>query len=79
MNGKVMEVSQADAAVGGSYIVEQLITVLADERFLVVACHIMPSDTIVVHIVQHTQAGLIGTVDVKLGIVRLADLLVACR
>lgn len=37
----------------------------------------MPGDAVVVHIVQHAQAGLVGAVDVEFGVVRLSGLLVA--
>lgn len=38
---------------------------------------VVPGDAVVVNIVQDGQAGLVGAVDVILGVVRLPDLLVA--
>jgi len=37
----------------------------------------VPGDAVIVNVVQDGQAGLVGAVDVILGIVRLLDLLVA--
>lgn len=68
---------EADAAVGAGNIVQQLLGVLADERLLVVARDVVPGDAVVVDVVQDGHAGLVGAVDVELGVVRLSDLLVA--
>lgn len=38
---------------------------------------VMPRNAVVVHVVQHTQAGFSGTVDVKLSVVGLTLLFVA--
>lgn len=70
-------VLQTDAAVGAGHVVEQLLGVLADERLLVVARDIVPGDAVIVDVVQDRHAGLVGAVDVILGIVRLSCLLVA--
>lgn len=68
---------ETNTAVGAGHVVEQLLGVLADERFLMVTRDVVPGDAVVVNVVQDGQAGLVGTVDVILGIVRLSDLLVA--
>jgi len=68
---------EANTAVGAGHVVEQLLRVLADERFLMVARDVVPGDAVVVYVVEDGQAGLVGAVDVILGIVRLLDLLVA--
>lgn len=67
---------ETNASVGGCHIVEKLITVLTDERFLVVAGNIMPGNTITVHVVQNSKTGLGCAIDVKFSIVRLLNLLV---
>jgi hypothetical protein len=67
---------ETDASVGGCDIVEKLVIVLTDERFLVVAGDIMPGNTVIVHVVKNRKAGLICAVDVELSIVRLLNLLV---
>lgn len=68
---------EANTAVGAGYVVEQLLRVLADEWFLMVTRDVMPGDAVVVNIVQDGHAGLVGAVDVILGVVRLPDFLVA--
>lgn len=68
---------EADAAVGAGHVVEKLLGVLADERLLVVTRDVVPSDAVIVHVVQDSQARLGSAVDVVLGIVRLPGLLVA--
>lgn len=68
---------QTDTRIGGRHIVQQLLAVLAHERLLVVACHIVPGDAVVVHVVQHRQARLARLVDVVLGVIGLRQLLVA--
>lgn len=70
-------VSEAEATVGGCDVVEQLIAVFTDERFLVVTSYIMPRDAVVVDIVEHAEARLVGSVNVELRVVRLSCLLVA--
>lgn len=42
-----------------------------------VAGDVVPGDAVVVDVVQDAQAGLVGAVDVELGVVRLSGLLVA--
>lgn len=69
-------VSKADATVGGGHVVEEFVAVFADERFLVVAGDVVPRDSVIVDIVQHAEARLVGSVDVELCVVRLACLLV---
>lgn len=69
--------SQAEAGVGAGDVVKQLVGVLADDGLLVVAGHVVPCDTVIVHVVEDAEAGLGSTVDVELSVVRLALLLVA--
>jgi len=38
--------------------------------------HIVPRDAVIVHVIQHTHARLVGSIDVEFGIVGLADFLV---
>ncbi len=54
---------------------EELVWVLADEGFGVVAGDVVPLDAVVVDIVEDAHAGLHASVDVKLGVVRLGDVL----
>lgn len=68
---------EANTAIGAGHVVEQLLGVLADEWFFMVTRDIVPGDAVVVNVVQDGHAGLVGAVDVILGIVRLSDLLVA--
>lgn len=68
---------ELETRVGGGHVVDELVAVFAHERLLVVATDVVPCDTVTVHVVQHAQARFLRTVDVKLGIVRLWDLLVA--
>lgn len=68
---------EANTAVSAGHVVEQLLRVLADERFLMVTCDVVPGDAVVVNVVQNGHAGLVGAVDIILGVVRLPDLLVA--
>lgn len=67
---------ESDSSVGGSHVVEELIAVLADEGLLVVAGDVMPGDAVAIHVVQHGETGLVRSVDVKLCVVGLTDLLV---
>lgn len=73
---KIMQL-ESDSSVCGSHVVEEFIAVLADEGLLVVAGDVMPGDTVVVHVVQHGEAGFIRSVDVKLCVVGLTDLFVS--
>lgn len=68
---------QPDAAVRGRDVVEQLLGVLADDGLLVVAGDVVPRDAVVVDVVEDRQAGLARLVDVELGVVGLALLLVS--
>lgn len=68
---------ELESRVGGGHVVEQLVAVLAHERFLVVATDIVPCDSVAVHVVQHAQARLGRAVDVELRVVRLRRLLVS--
>lgn len=68
---------QANTRIRGRHIVEQLLGILADERLLVVAGHIMPGNAIIVHIIQHRQARFARLIDVVLGVVWLRHLLVS--
>jgi hypothetical protein len=52
---------ETDAWVARADEVEQFVTVLTDERFQVVARHIVPLDAIVVEVVQNGQTGFIIT------------------
>ena len=70
------DASEADAAVGAGDVVEELVAVLADEGLLVVAGDVVPGDAVVVDVVEDREAGLLGAVDVELGVVGLAGLLV---
>lgn len=47
--------SKSDAWVGGGDVVEKLLAVLANNRLLVVAGHIVPGDAIVINVVQNSQ------------------------
>lgn len=67
---------QTDSPVGGGDIVKQLIAVLADEWFLMVARHVMPGNAIIVHIIKNCKAGFICSIDIELCIVWLANLFV---
>ena len=49
---------ERDFGVAGADKVEQLLAVLADERFLVAASDVVPLDAIVVEVVQDGQARL---------------------
>lgn len=69
-------VLQTNAWVRGSHVVQQFLGIFAHNRFLVVASNVVPSDTVIVHVVQHRQAGFGCLVDVEFGIVWLWDLLV---
>lgn len=69
--------SEAEAGVGAGHVGEKLLGVFADERFLVVAGHVVPADPVLVDVVQDGQAGLVGAVYVELRVVRLPDLLVS--
>lgn len=69
--------SQTETGVGASNIVEKLFGVFANDRFLVVASDVVPSDAVVVDVVEDAEAGLVGAVDVELGVVGLTLLLVA--
>lgn len=79
INTKCLVIRQlkSDAPVGGGYVVEQLLVVLADEGLLVVAGNVVPRDAVIVHVVQDGQAGLVRAVDVELRVVGLPELLVA--
>jgi hypothetical protein len=68
---------KADAFVGGCDIVEKLVAILTDERFLMVTGNVMPGNTVIVHVVENRKAGLICAIDVELSIVRLSNLLVS--
>lgn len=68
--------SQTEAGVGAGDVLEQLIRVFTDHGLLVVAGDVVPRDAIVVHVVEHAQAGLRRLVDVELSVVRLPLLLV---
>lgn len=68
---------QTNAWVCGSNVVQQFLGIFTHYGFLVVASNVVPSDTIVVHVVQHRQARFGRLVDVEFGIVWLRDLLVA--
>lgn len=71
------DLSQTDATVGICDITEELFGIFTDERFLMVASNVMPSNTIVVNIVKYRQARFIGAVDIVLRVIRLSDLLVS--
>lgn len=51
--------SQTDTWVPGCDEVEELVAVLAHERFDVVTCHVVPLDAIVVKVVQYRQTRLV--------------------
>lgn len=68
---------EADSAVGAGYVVQKLVAVLADEGLLVVAGYVVPSDAVVVDVVEDREAGLGGAVDVEFGVIGLACLLVS--
>lgn len=72
-----MEQLQSDAPICGRHVVEQLLIVFTDNWFLVVAGHVVPSDAIVVDVVQDGQAGFTGSVDVEFRVVGLPLLLVS--
>ena len=57
-------------------IVQKLFGILANERLFVIASNIVPCYTIVVNVVEDSQTGFIGTVNVEFSIVRLTNLLV---
>lgn len=67
---------QLDASVGGLDVVEEFLGVFADERLLVVTSNVVPRNSVVVNVVQNTQAGFVGAIDVEFGIVGLSLLLV---
>jgi len=54
-----MSFSKADPGVAAPHEVEQLVTVLADERLEVVARDVVPLDTVLVEVVEDGQAGLV--------------------
>jgi hypothetical protein len=56
---------ETDAWVARADEVEQFVTVLTDERFQVVARHIVPLNAIVVEVVQNGQTGFIITLQNK--------------
>lgn len=41
-----------------------------------IACNIVPCDTIAVYIVENGKAGFVGTIDIEFGVIGLANLLV---
>jgi len=63
--------------VGSLDKIEQSFVVLTDVRLLMVAGNVMPLDTVLVKVVEHTQAGLGCSVDPELSVVGLGDLIVA--
>lgn len=69
---------QTNSLICGRHIVQQLLGIFADKRFLVVASNIMPCDAIVVHVIQNGQARFAGLVDVEFGIIGLWDFFVSC-
>lgn len=61
----------ANIWVGVAHVLQQRIVLLAHERLAVVAGHVVPVHAIVVEVVQHGQAVLVGAALLQLTIVRL--------
>jgi len=60
-------------------VLQQQVVVLTDEGLLVVASNIMPLDAILVDIIEDSQAGLTGLVDVILSVIGLGTAKVTSR
>lgn len=72
-----VDLSQTDTTVGICDIIEELLGIFANERFLVVASNIMPSDAVVINVVKYRQTGLVGTIDIEFRVIRLPNFLVS--
>lgn len=62
---------QANSAICSGDIVEQFLAVLTNERLLVVASNVVPSNTIIVNIVKNRQTRFSGAINIKFSIIRL--------
>lgn len=62
-----------DAQIGVrvAHVLQKGIVLLTDPRFLVVACDIMPMDSVVVEVVEHGQACLLGSSLLQFAVVGL--------
>lgn len=70
---------QPNAAIRSRDVIQKLFGILADDRFFVVASNVVPSNTVVVNIIEDGQTCFTGLVDVEFGIVGLSLLLVSSR
>lgn len=70
---------ETNASIGARHVINELIAVFADEGFFMVARDVMPSDAVIVDVVEDTHAGFVSSVDVKFSVIWLPDFLVSRR